>query len=227
MTQNRSPIWAVIPVKDTRQAKQRLAARLSPDARRVLALTMFEDVLTALAAVKELAGIIVVTVDPLVAAMSIRQGAVVTEAGAHEGYTGAVMATARRLGADGHGMLAMPGDIPLVTSDDIRALLCVHREAPSFTIVPARDFQGSNAVLISPADAVPLRFSENSFYPHLAAAEAVGITPKIHRCASIELDIDTPDDLVTFKMACARTHSSVLLSRLACENIDQAKKMRP
>ena len=37
--------------------------------------------------------------------------------------------------------------------------------APSFTIVPAHDDLGSNTIVCSPPDAVPLRFGEDSFYP--------------------------------------------------------------
>ena len=69
------------------------------------------------------------------------------------------------------------------------------RAAPAFTIVPARDDLGSNAVLCTPADAVPLRFGDNSFFPHLAAARAHGIEPNVVRLPRIALDIDTPDDL--------------------------------
>ena len=56
-------IWAVIPVKETVVAKQRLAEALSPRLRQDLALAMFQDVLEAVAAVSELHGIAVVTVD--------------------------------------------------------------------------------------------------------------------------------------------------------------------
>ena len=52
-----SGIWAVLPIKDLTQAKQRLAARLTPGQRQALAAIMAEDVLDALAAVPQLAGI--------------------------------------------------------------------------------------------------------------------------------------------------------------------------
>ena len=57
-------IWAVIPVKELGAAKQRLAGALDPALRRELALAMLEDVLDCVAAVPQLAGIIVATVDP-------------------------------------------------------------------------------------------------------------------------------------------------------------------
>jgi 2-phospho-L-lactate guanylyltransferase len=209
----RRTIHAVIPVKDTRHAKQRLAGVLSRAQRQELALAMLEDVLAALAPVGELAGILVVTVDPDAAAIAARYRACVVPEGAGDGHTGAVAAAARHLGRD--GMLALPGDIPLVEPDDIRQLVFAHRDAalPAFAIAPARDERGSNAVLCSPADAVPLRFGEDSFFPHLAAARSRGIEPQVMRLPNIALDIDTPDDLALLFRTPAPTRAHALLRR--------------
>ena len=67
--------------------------------------------------------------------------------------------------------------------------------APSFTIVPAHDALGSNAVLCAPPGAVPLRFGDDSYFPHLAAARRAGIEPTVVRLPGIALDIDHPADL--------------------------------
>ena len=90
------------------------------------------------------------------------------------------------------------GDIPRLTSAEVEATLAAHRAAPSFTIVPAHDDLGSNAVLCSPPDAVRLRFGEDSFYPHLDAARSRGIDPLVVRQPGIGMDIDNPADLVAF-----------------------------
>ena len=66
------------------------------------------------------------------------------------------------------------------------------RDAPSFTIVPAHDELGSNAVLCAPPFAVPLRFGDDSYFPHLMAARRQGIEPTIVRLPGIGLDIDHP-----------------------------------
>ena len=224
-------LCAVIPMKDSGQAKQRLAGVLSGTQRRELALAMFEDVLATLAAVPELAGILVVTVDPSAGAIAARYGARVASDGARAGHTGAVATAARRLAAEGFGMLEVPGDIPLVEAGDIRQLIAAHGSVPdstlgntlggsrAFTIAPARDQCGSNAVLCSPADAVPLRFGENSFFPHLAAARACGIEPKVLQLPHIALDIDTPDELALFLAAPSRTRARALLEqwRVDCD----------
>ena len=180
-------IHAVVPVKDTAQAKQRLAAVLSPAQRQDLALAMLADVLAALALVRDLAGILVVTADPAAAAIAGRHGARVVTEGARAGHTGAVAVAARQLGRD--GMLALPGDIPLVEPDDIRQLIVAHgtgAQGAAFTIAPARDDRGSNAVLCSPAGAVALRFGADSFFPAsrrgaVVRDRATGGAPAAHR----------------------------------------------
>jgi 2-phospho-L-lactate guanylyltransferase len=207
-------IYAVVPVKDTQHAKQRLAAVLSRAQRRELVLAMLEDVLAALAAVGELAGIVVVTADPAAAAVGARYRARIQRAGAGDGHTGAVAAAARELAGD--GMLALPADIPLVEPDDIRRLILADRNDGHrrvFSITPARDERGSNAVLCSPAGAVPLRFGEDSFFPHLAAARSCGIEPAVVRLPRIALDIDTPDDLALFLRAPSPTRAYALARR--------------
>ena len=192
-------VWAVVPVKELAGAKQRLSSCLSPEERRVLATIMLEDVLDALSAVRQLTGMLVVTVDPIAASLAGRHGArIVTEA-AREGHTGAVAAAQRLLAREGQAsMITMPGDIPRLSSDEIAATLAAHRAAPAFTIVPAHDDLGSNAIVCSPPDAVPLRFGEASFYPHLHAARDRGIDPLIVRQPGIGMDIDHPVDLVAF-----------------------------
>ncbi len=206
-------VWAVVPVKETAQSKQRLAGVLPQAQRQELALAMAGDVLRALALVPQLDGILVVTADPAAADLAARYGARVSQEQAREGHTGAVVSAARRLAADGFDMLALPADIPLVEPQDIQQMLALHGPTPAFTIVPARDEQGSNAVLCSPADAVPLRFGEDSFFPHLAFARAHCIEPLVMHLSRIALDIDTPEDLALLLAAPPRTQARALLDR--------------
>lgn len=207
-------IWAVVPVKDTGSAKQRLAPALPPELRQALALAMLEDVLAALAAVPGLAGRLLVTTDKAALALAARYDFIAMAEGAAGGHTGAVTAAARRLAAEGRGgMLTVPGDIPLVTADEIAQLLSAHRQAPSFTIAPSHDEKGSNAILMSPPDAVPLRFGDDSFFPHLAAARARGIAPTVLHLPGIALDIDNPTDLAHFLRLGSRTRAGLWLAQ--------------
>ncbi len=210
-------VWAVIPVKEAGLAKQRLAEALSPRLRRDLALAMFEDVLDAVVAVEALQGIAVVTADQSVADVARRFGAQVWSEGAHDGHTGAVRAAARRLAATSSTMLTIPGDVPLVSSIDISRVLAAHPAAPAFTIAPAWDERGSNTIVCSPADVVPLRFGPDSYFPHLAAARAVGLTPTIVRNSAIARDIDEFSDLTRFMSRPSPTRSWRLLNEHRAE----------
>ncbi len=210
-------ICAVVPVKQTGLAKQRLAGTLSRQQRRLLVQAMFEDVLTALTQTKGVAAILVSTVDRKIAAIAARHGAEVLEEAARDGHSAAVAAAAVKLDASGYDMLTLPADIPLVQPEDISRLLLVHRESVSsnpraFSIVPARDERGSNAVLCSPACVVPLQFGENSFLPHLAAAKKRGIEPVVVKLPHVALDIDTPDDLALLLRERAPTRTHALLA---------------
>ena len=189
-------IWAIVPIKSFSIAKQRLASALPPAARRHLAEAMAEDVLAALTASKELDGILVVTADADVARFAARFGARVSARNAEAGHTAAVTGAARDLAAEAcTTMMTVPGDIPLLAPEDIAALVAAHGPAPAFTIAPSHDELGSNAILCSPPAAVPLRFGEDSFRPHLAAAAACGITPRVVHLPRVARDVDQPEDL--------------------------------
>jgi 2-phospho-L-lactate guanylyltransferase len=192
-------IWAAVPVKAFTGAKQRMSSVLSPAQREKLAATMVEDVLSALSGTTRLAGILVNTVDPVASALAERYGARVVSEGALDGHTGAVNGMARVLAREGRGaVLALPGDIPLVTAAEIDTVVSSCPEPPSFTIAPSHDELGSNAVLCAPPFSVPLRFGDDSFFPHLMAARAQGIEPMVVRLPGIALDIDHPVDLRAF-----------------------------
>jgi len=209
-------VWAIIPVKETAGAKQRLSPALSASVRQALALAMLEDVLEAIAGVKGLGGAILVTVDPEAEVLARRYGMQTLAEGAHDGHTGAVNAGARHLVTQGRDtLLTLPGDLPLITTAEIEALIAAHSPAPSFTIAPAHDDLGSNAILMSPPQAVPLRFGEDSFFPHLAAARAQGIEPCVLRLPGIAFDIDNPQDLHHFARLKSATRAATLIAEHA------------
>ena len=71
---DRHPIWVLIPVKETASAKSRLGSVVPPHLRQGLALAMLEDVLDAVAGVRNIAGLIVVTVDAAATVLAKEQG---------------------------------------------------------------------------------------------------------------------------------------------------------
>ena len=210
---DRSGLWVVVPVRYLPDAKQRLAGVLSARERQELARAMLEDVLSALAAGAGLAGILLVTREPEARHLAGRYGARVLVEEANRGHTAASSLGARTLAHEGApGMVQVPADIPLVTPDDIAALLRAHGEAPAVTLAPSRDERGTNAVACSPPDLLPLRFGDDSFFPHLQRARALGVEPQIVRRPGLALDVDTPADLAAFLAAPSATRAYAYLA---------------
>lgn len=207
-------IWACVPVKDFSQAKQRLASALSQPERSRLAEAMVQDVLDALQAVTGLAGIAVLTIDPVAAQLAKRRGLRVIEDSASEGHTRVANAAMKRLGAEGaDAVLVLPGDVPLITPAEVQAVIAMAPQQ-QFTIVPSHDHDGSNAILCSPPGNIPLRYGLDSFQCHLQAARALGITPVVMELAGIAKDIDHPQDLDFILDSHAQTRALALMREL-------------
>ena len=207
-------LWAVVPAKDLVQAKQRLAGVLTPEERQGLAQAMLEDVLTALAGVPSLAGVMVVTREAALAATARSLGARVITDLRHEGPNAAIMLAATELSLErATGMLAIPADVPLVTPAEIAEIAAAAQAHPAVALAPALADMGTNAIALAPVDAIPIRFGKQSFFHHLEAALARGITPRILRLPGVGLDIDRPEDLAAFLSVRADTRSRGFLRR--------------
>ena len=203
-----------VPVKDLVNAKQRLVPVLSPSERGDLARAMLEDVLDALAR-SRLGEVLVVTRDPAVEDLARRQGAGTLAEDANRGHTEAVAHAQRAALARGaRRFLTIPGDVPCVTPDELRALADALVEAPGAAFVPSLSGFGTNAVLLEPPDAMPLKFGEPSFDNHLVAARAAGLRPLVRRLPGIGLDIDAPEDLALLLERGPSTRSARLLASL-------------
>lgn len=196
---------AVVPVKNTEQAKQRLSAILDAGQRQALYRAMLTDVLAALERSRLLAGVLVVTRDAWATALATQHGFEVFREARNEGHTRASTAGARVLAERGaEAMLQVPGDLPLLRGEDVDALIETHAGHRAVTIAPSRDRQGSNGVLCSPPDLLPLRFGEDSFIPHIARALSLDVQPRVLECPGFAFDVDTPEDLLAVNEESAR-----------------------
>jgi 2-phospho-L-lactate guanylyltransferase len=219
-------MWAVLPVKDLANAKQRLAATLSAAERGRLSAAMLEDVLAALARVAGLDGILVVSRDREAAALARRYGARLLQESENLGHTAAVAEAAKVLRGQGAGgMMQVPGDVPLAIGEEFARVLAAHGPAPALTIVPSHDDRGSNCIACSPPGAVPLRFGDDSFLPHLQAARRHGIEPRVLRLPGLGLDIDRPADLRALldRAAPSRTRRYLEMSGIAARLDDDGR----
>ena len=204
-------IVAAVPVKDLSNAKQRLVPVLSPSERYLLARAMLEDVLAALCGAG-LDTVLVVTRDAEVIELARRFAVAILEEVENRGHTEAVALAQReavKMGAQ--VFLTIPGDVPLVTVEEIRAVTGTAVPGRGAVFTPSRSGFGTNAALLTPPDVVPLKFGEPSFANHLTAARERGVEPTVLRLPGLGLDIDGPDDLAALVAEGTQTRSARLL----------------
>jgi 2-phospho-L-lactate guanylyltransferase len=208
--------FAVVPVKDLSKAKERLSSVLSQEDRTALAYAMLEDVLTALKGSKLIDRLFIVTMDRRAIEIALSYGIEVIEETEQKGESPSVdyaSKICKEMGAE--SVLVIPGDAPLITSEDIDSILEKESENPSVILVPARDDFGTNAILRKPPDAIPSRFGDDSFTKHMDEAKHRGIRCDTYRNPRIALDIDQPDDVTEFLLVKSDTKTYDLLSGLS------------
>jgi 2-phospho-L-lactate/phosphoenolpyruvate guanylyltransferase len=195
-------VSALIPVKGFTNAKQRLSPLLDGADRELLAEAMFRDVLKQVLKAQGLAETFVVTGDDRVAEIATRLGAQLIREKAERGETDAVdfaRLELKQLGRE--AVLIIPGDLPLVRSGDIEAVLAQipnGASLPFALLVPSHDGMGTNALLLAPPDIIKLRFGYDSFSYHTSQVSAQGLPVRFIENEHIALDIDEPKDLQQF-----------------------------
>jgi len=189
-------LWAIVPVKPLRHGKSRLSGTLSEDERAQLNESLLEHTLETLANLKELEQVLVVSRDPHALAIARKHGArTVREDGSPHLNTALARATiVAKLHAT-RGVLILPADLPLLTRDDILALLERAANPPVVVIAPDRHEKGTNALLMSPAGLIEYDFGEGSYQRHCKRAKKAGARLEIVKLPSLGLDLDLPEDL--------------------------------
>ena len=174
---------------------------------------MLYDVLTALHAWKKRPTVAVVTSDPYAAKLAEEYHFEVIPDPENPGETGAIeMATSICVERGVDSTLVIPADIPLIEAWELEEIL-KHAPAEGSVLVPAADGRGTNAAFRRPADLFPLRFRNDSFKPHLAAAQATGKASIVLQLPGIAVDVDNPEDLQRLLTHPAETRAQSLLRR--------------
>jgi 2-phospho-L-lactate guanylyltransferase len=185
----------LIPVKNLSAAKQRLSAVLDQPARTELAQAMLHDVVAAIAAWRHRPACALVTSDPFATELAERYDFEIIPDRANPGETGAIEMATRLCVVRGiDSTLVVPADIPLIQAGELDQILA-YAPAEGSVLAPAADGRGTNAAFRRPANLFPLRFGNDSFKPHLAAARATGKTCIVLQLPGIALDVDNPEDL--------------------------------
>jgi 2-phospho-L-lactate guanylyltransferase len=211
--------FGILPVKRFGAAKQRLSEGLSRPDRETLAEAMVRDVLAALERVRGLDGLVVVTNEPRAAGPARQAGAEVVADAAEAGQSPAAAAgVARALELGAERVLLVPGDCPALDAAEVDVLLGDAGPGPAVTVVPDRHGTGTNALLLTPPEAIAPAFGAGSLARHTAAAEAAGAALTVSRAPSLLLDVDTAADLTALRAALtAGRHTTAALEGIARE----------
>ncbi len=192
----------MVPLKSPEAAKKRLAGVLSPQERRDLMLAMARDVLAVLCQSRHLAGILMVSRAPEADALAQAFGTERFAESPDADLPAALTQAAGHLTAHfrARGVMVVPADVPLIEHREVDHLLAGHErqavgDAPAVTVVPDEDRLGTNCLILSPPDAIPFVFDGSSFRPHVDAAFARGLTPRVVPSRGFALDMDTVADL--------------------------------
>ena len=190
-------LWAIVPVKPLRRGKSRLAGTLSEDERAHLNQLLLENTLKTLTDLKEIEQILVVSRDPAALSLARDHGArtVREAAGSPQLNTALTRATVVAQVYATRGVLVLPADLPLMTREDILALLERAADPPVVVIAPDRHEEGTNALLISPAGLIDYDFGPGSYKHHCERAKKAGARLEICTLPSLALDLDLPEDL--------------------------------
>jgi 2-phospho-L-lactate guanylyltransferase len=210
---------AILPVKSFGAAKQRLSESLGAGSRQALAQAMFSDVLSTLRRAPGIDAIVVVTSDRAAESAASADRVRVLRDPAEAGHSEAARMGIEYALAEGYErVLLIPGDTPLVQPAELGALLA----APSVAIVPDRHGSGTNALLLSPPDAIDPSFGPGSCERHVAAAERVGVAHRVQEVRGLALDVDTPADLAALSSELELHRGRAPATRGALRQLDRA-----
>ncbi|MBM4197458.1 MAG: 2-phospho-L-lactate guanylyltransferase [Gammaproteobacteria bacterium] len=210
---------AIVPVKLGGAAKTRLGAPLDAGERRALCECMARDVLGALRGATGLAGIVLATTGDGADALAAEFGCRVLQDPPGADLRSGVQHALDRLATEGAGgALVVPGDLPALTPGDVEALLGQHRAG--LTLVAAARDGGTNALVLTPPDAVPCQYGADSARRHLEAAAASGVAARQVDIAGFARDLDTVDDVLWLCGPGGRGHArEYLLASGICQRL--------
>ncbi len=182
----------LVPLKRLDRAKSRLGDRLDAAARARLMRALVDRTLAEAARASSVGRLVLVSSDRRSAEIAAAHGIAWFD---DRGLPwNEALAAATREAVLSEDVLILSADLPLVTSDDVEALVAA---APprGLAIARARD-AGTNAVLLRPGGAILTCFGvAGSAAEHVRLAEEAGLRAVIVDRPGLATDLDTSDDL--------------------------------
>ncbi len=189
-------LWAIVPVKPLRRGKSRLANVLSEEERADLNRKLLIHTIDTLTEIPEIEQVLVVSRDQGALALAREHGArTVQENGAPQLNIALARATVVAKNYVTRGVLIVPADLPLISAEDVKAMLEKVQNPPVVVVAPDRHHHGTNALLVCPVGLIDYDFGPDSFQRHCDRARKAGARLEICELPSLALDVDLPEDL--------------------------------
>ena len=186
----------LLPVKDFSDAKQRLASALNAESRAGLARAMLLDVLDVLVRARSPERVVVFTAAAEVAATVRALNFEVIMEQSVDGHSAAVNRMVEELAPTSSRILSIASDLPRLVPSEIDFVLDAACEP--ITLVPSRDWTGTNGVVFIPPAKIAMEYGAGSFRRHLSKASAAGHCADVMNLPGMAFDLDTPEDLHAF-----------------------------
>jgi 2-phospho-L-lactate guanylyltransferase len=186
----------LLPVKEFNNAKQRLAPAMDAPGRAALARAMLTDVLAALKRSRTPDRIVVFTAAEEVKELVEPFGFEIVFERSVEGHSAAVNLLLDEFSGSSSSIFAIAGDLPKLTSSEID--FAMNAASEPVTLLPSRDWTGTNGVVFIPPARIAMEYGEGSFRRHLSKVSAAGLRSDVMDLPGIAFDIDTPEDLEAY-----------------------------
>lgn len=193
--------WAVlVPVKDPRLGKSRLARVLEDAAREALNHSLAQRTFEACAEAAGAAACFVITASAAITREATVRGLRAEPEPPVGGLNPALAAGAAAASAAGFdALLVVPTDLVDVGASALREVMAAMPASGGCVLVPDRHGAGTNVLALAPARTDLFRYGDGSLRAHEEAAGAAGLAVRRLPHPALALDLDLPEDLALWR----------------------------
>ena len=192
--------FVVVPFKNFKLAKSRMRKDISDQKTEEIVEKMLIHVLSEVSKSKLSNGNFIVTKDKKAMELAKKVGIKIIKEERQVSESISVDYASKLLMKKGaECILRIPGDLPLLSKEDIDTIFKKYNDLNCSIIVPSKSGNGTNAILRKPPDVIKSYFGEDSFKKHVDEFKKNKAQYEIIENKNIGLDIDCLSDLKDFE----------------------------
>lgn len=196
---NQNRTLVIIPMKNPAQSKTRLSQILTNDKRKDLSVKLFKRTLLFLKkTIKTLDNVFkiaVVTESKKISKIALNENVITIDSTGRKSLSESIEYASKWAKKESFSAICIiPADLIELNYNDFKKLLTYPIKNNSLVICPAKDL-GTNALMVSPVNAIKFSYGPKSFLKHLKEAKKRNINSNVLSLSSLQLDLDTSKDL--------------------------------